>query len=83
MNGWYDGATVAARERMKEFRRQADGARAARTARQDEPAEGAVVRARRLAAASLHRLADALAPRSAPGSEPMRGPSDLGGRPVA
>jgi hypothetical protein len=34
MNGWYDGATVAARERMKDFRRRADDARAARNARQ-------------------------------------------------
>ena len=86
MNGWSDGATVAARERMKKFRRQADDARAARTAhtaRREGRAYGAVVLARRRAAAVLHRLADALAPRPVPGSEPARGAREVGGRPVA
>jgi hypothetical protein len=82
MNGWYDGANVAARERMKDFRRQAEDARNARTAREGRVAEGGVARGRRLAAAALHRLADTLAPRSIPGSEPARGTRDLGGRPV-
>ncbi len=83
MNGWYDGATIAARERMKDFRRRAEDARSARTARGDRPAEGGVARARRMAATALHRLADTLAPRSISGSEPARGARDLGGRPVA
>jgi|GEM_PF-5734802 len=83
MNGWNDGATVAARERMKNFRRQADDARAVRNARRAGPAHGGVSVARRRAAAALHRLADALAPRSASGSEPLRGARDVGGRPVA
>lgn len=82
MDGWYDGANVAARERMKEFRRRADEARAARIARHQGSASG-VVLARRRAATVLRRLADALAPQSLPDSEPMRGPRDLGGRPVA
>lgn len=83
MNGWNDGATVAARERMKEFRRQAGDARAVRNARREGPAYGGVSLARRRAAAALHRLADALAPRSVPGPEPVRGARDVGGRPIA
>jgi hypothetical protein len=83
MYGWYDGATVAARERMKDFRRQADDARAARNARHQGPGHGGLVVARRRAAKVLYRLADALAPRSVPGPEPMRGARDVGGRPVA
>ncbi len=82
MNGWYFGATVAARERMKDFRRQADDARAARNARHQAGTLGGLVLARRRAATALYRLADALAPRSVSGPEPMRGARDVGGRPV-
>jgi len=83
MDRWRDGTTVVARERRKDFRRQVEDARNVRTAWEGRSAVGGAVRARRLAATALHRVADALAPRSVPGAESARGTRDLGGRPVS
>lgn len=64
MNGWYFGANDAARERMHHFHRQAELDRAVRLATAHRRQAGALHRARNRASAALHRLADALAPRS-------------------
>jgi len=62
MNGWYEGASEAARDAIRRYRQQAENdaqirqARAIRAARPN--------RFRRSAASALRRLADALAPQA-------------------
>ena len=84
MNGWLESATVAARDRMNDYRRQADDARALRLAREHGAvAERGWVLARRRAANALHALADVVAPRTIQGSDALRRSREAGGRPIA
>ena len=61
MNGWYEGASAAARDRMERFHREASLARELRLA-QLAGGRAAAASLRRRVARALHRLADALAP---------------------
>ena len=83
MNGWYDGANDAARERIQHFRRQAEHDRAANMAQAVRPRLGAFHLARKRAATALYRLADALAPRSIPPSSDGLTARSAERRPVA
>lgn len=80
MNGWFDSANIAARARIEQYRSEAEQARASRAARESRPAIGRFAFARQRAAGAIHRIADAIAPRSGlNNSESMR---RAGGRPL-